>query len=283
VSRVLIVSIDGLRPDVLLRANAPVLRGLMERGSFSMWAFTTPVAVTLPSHTSMLTGVAPEKHGITWNHTLSTDSLRFSKYPTLFERARASGYTTAMAAGKSKFNALAKPGTLNSTFIAPASAGRDEVVADSCIAIVARTAPQVLFLHLPEVDSAGHDQGWGSAAQLAAIAVADGALGRVLDALRTRGVLDSTLVIVSSDHGGAGKSHGPDDPRSRHIPWIAAGPEIRANLDLTGDDDLQIRTEDTFATACFFLGIATDADLDGHPVLQILQDAHAADSYRATR
>ncbi len=50
-----------------LRAEMPNLRGLMKRGAFTFWAETTDVAVTLPSHTSMLTGVTPEKHGIHWN------------------------------------------------------------------------------------------------------------------------------------------------------------------------------------------------------------------------
>src|SRR5262245_14863331 len=68
--RAVIVSIDGLRPDVLLRARAPTLRGLMGRGSFSMWATTTPAAVTLPSHVSMLTGVTPRRHGVEWNSDL---------------------------------------------------------------------------------------------------------------------------------------------------------------------------------------------------------------------
>src|SRR5262245_18128368 len=62
--RVLIISVDGLRPDVMLRAKAPNLHGLMERGAFTCWAQTTAVAVTLPSHCSMLTGVRPQKHQI---------------------------------------------------------------------------------------------------------------------------------------------------------------------------------------------------------------------------
>src|SRR5690349_20164055 len=63
----LIVSIDGLRPDLLVRAKTPTIRSLIERGSFSMWARTTKVAITLPSHVSMLTGVPPERHLIDWN------------------------------------------------------------------------------------------------------------------------------------------------------------------------------------------------------------------------
>src|SRR5258708_26304566 len=69
-ARVLIVSIDGCRPDMLLRANTPNVHQLMKEGAFSFWARTTPLAITLPSHTSMLTGVIPRNHGVEWNKDL---------------------------------------------------------------------------------------------------------------------------------------------------------------------------------------------------------------------
>jgi arylsulfatase A-like enzyme len=65
--------------------------------------------------------------------------------------------------------------------------------------------------------------------------------------------------------------HGPNDPRSRHIPWIVVGPGVRANYDLTRAADLHVNTEDTFATACYVLGIPLPADIDGKPVLAIFE------------
>ena len=55
VEHVVVIGIDGLRPDRLLLADAPVLRGLMKTGAYSMWMRTTALAVTLPSFTSMMT------------------------------------------------------------------------------------------------------------------------------------------------------------------------------------------------------------------------------------
>jgi arylsulfatase A-like enzyme len=240
----------------------------MERASFSMWARTTDVAVTLPSHASMLTGVTPSTHGIVWNNDIPHPV--YPSRPTLFELARRAGYTTAMVAGKSKFSALAKPGTLDWSFIPEKTVITDQAVADTAALWIARYAPQVLFVHLPAVDTAGHAEGWGSAAQLAAVATADRCIGQLLDALRERGVLDSTFVLVTSDHGGAGRSHGADDPRSRMIPWIAEGPGIRQDIDLTTDAGLEIRTEDTFATLCFLLGIPIPEGIDGRSVVEIL-------------
>jgi predicted AlkP superfamily pyrophosphatase or phosphodiesterase len=271
ISRVLLISVDGLRPDLALRADAPAIRALMKRGSFSLWAQTTALAVTLPSHVSMLTGVPPSQHGVDWNSALPEKRGVYSAWPTLFEIARRAGYTTAMAAGKPKFTTLAKPGTLDWSFVPDSSITPDLEVTDRAVGWIERSAPQVLFVHLPEVDSAGHGYGWGSPEQLAAIAGADRC--RLLDALEKRGVMDSTLVLVTADHGGAGRNHGPDDPRSRMIPWIAAGPGVRADYDLTGEEKLSVRTEDTFATLAYVLGIASPRPVVGRAVLSIFTAA----------
>jgi arylsulfatase A-like enzyme len=231
-----------------------------------MWARTTDVAVTLPSHVSMLTGVSPEKHRVDWN---DDQPGRYPAWPTLLEIARQAGYTTAMAAGKSKFHALEKPGSLNWSYVPGASIVNDASVTDTAVAWIALRKPQVFFVHLPSVDTAGHKYGWGSREQLDAIAIADASIGRILDGLREQNILDSTLVIVSADHGGAGKSHGAGDVRSLTIPWIAAGPGVCASLDLTTDADLTVRTEDTFATAAYALGLTPPQTVDGKAVMEI--------------
>src|SRR5206468_1999611 len=138
--------------------------------------------------------------------------------------------------------------------------------------IIRGHAPEVMLVHFPSVDNTGHGIGWGSPEQMKAIEEADAAVGEVLKCLDERQLSESTLVIVTADHGGAGKSHGPDDPRSRHIPWIAVGPGIRTHVDLTSYAKLVINTEDTFATVCWMMGIPpTLADLDGVPVKVIVK------------
>ncbi len=83
---------------------------------------------------------------------------------------------------------------------------------------------------------------------------------------------DSTFILLSADHGGQGRGHGAEDARSRHIPWIANGPGIRQNLDLTIYPSLVINTEDTFATVCWLLAIPSRTrNLDGKPVTEIIQ------------
>lgn len=269
--RVLLVSIDGLRPDVALRGEMPVLRTLMSRGSFTFWANTTDVAVTIPSHVSMVTGVPPEVHGISWNGGGEQPEPLFPRVPTLFELAKKQGLSTAMVAGKTKFTALTPPQTLDWSYIPPSGHVSTQTIADEAIKVITTHKPVVMLLHFPNVDTIGHAHGWGGGEQLQAIKETDAAMGTVLAALDTAGVLDATLIIVTSDHGGAGKSHGGTDPRSRHIPWVIAGPGVRANRDLTRDTELVVNTEDTFATACDFLSIPLPNDIKGKPIKQAFE------------
>ncbi|MBS0630471.1 MAG: alkaline phosphatase family protein [Verrucomicrobia bacterium] len=267
VEHVLIISVDGMRPDCALRADMPVLRGLMREGAYTFWAKTTAVSVTLPSHTSMLTGVTPAKHGIVWNKELPFREPVYPAMPTILELATQAGYDTAMIAGKTKLALLNKPGTISHVFLpAPKQEVTDALVADDAIRIIAAYQPALTFVHFPGPDATGHAKGWGSPEQIATLEGIDRQLARLRAALDQAGILGSTVIIVSADHGGAGLTHGADDVRSRHIPWIISGPGLRKNYDLTRDAALEVRTEDTCATACYLLGLPLKEYFDGKPV-----------------
>ena len=261
--RVLIITIDGLRPDLLIQANCPNVRALLKSGSYTFWARTVPQAYTLPSHASMLTGVSPQKHGVTWNEHIEQ---AYPLSPTLFEVAKKAGLTTALASGKTKFIVFDKPGTLDWKYLPRDEPILDTFVAQQAAQIVRDHKPHVLFVHLPGVDYVGHARGWGSADQLAWLGEADKAVGTVLVAVRDAGVLDTTLIILTADHGGAGVEHGPGDGRSAHIPWIAVGPGVRKGMDLTRYPDLAVNITDTFATACAALGLKPKQAVEGRPV-----------------
>jgi predicted AlkP superfamily pyrophosphatase or phosphodiesterase len=267
IDRVLIISIDGLRPDLALRAQAPTLRKLCSEGSFTFWAETAPEAYTLPCHVSMLTGTSTEKHGVSWNEYIEQS---YPNVPTLFEVAHRGGYSTAMVSGKMKFIVFTKPGTLDYQYYPPEEPVSDMEVAIQAVGFIRTHRPRVTFVHLPGVDTVGHESGWGSSQQIAAIKLADAAVERVLSVAGESGLNKSTLILLTADHGGAAKAHLSNDPRAGFIPWIASGPGIRKNFDMSSLSRL-IRIVDTFATACAFLGLDPGKDNEGKAVLEMLQ------------
>ncbi|MGQ0600096.1 MAG: CapA family protein [Anaerolineales bacterium] len=258
--RVAIISIDGLRPDALQQTPSPNIRGLAERGAFSFTAQTILPSVTLPAHTSMLTGYGPAVHKVDWNDYEPARGP-LATVPTIFSHAHRAGLRTVLVAGKEKFKHLDVPGTLDAFVFAPAG---DNDVTENTLAQIA-AGFDLLFIHLPTVDQVGHSAGWMSEPYLSQVTRADEDVGRILTALPP-----DTTILLTADHGGLGVTHGRDIPEDMTIPWIIAGPGVRMNYEL----QQPVVTMDTAATAAFVLGLQLPGDAEGRPVLEAF-DSHS--------
>ncbi len=230
---------------------------LMQSGATAVGAQTVFPSITLVAHSSMLGGVCPAKHGVFWNEY---DPERgYARGTDLFDLAHAAGMQTIMYVGKGKMRHITEPSSLD-RFINIEDT--DSVLMGSLIA----NFPQdfgVLFIHLLATDIAGHETSWMSPYQLSVIRQADAALGMLLDELDARNLRGETMIIVTSDHGGAGGAHGSDAREDMTIPWIAAGPGIQPKTLTT-----VVHTMDTAATAAFALGLLIPTDWDGVPVYE---------------
>lgn len=255
--RVIILSIDGLRPDAIGLAPMPNLLDLMQTSAYSMAAQTVYPSVTLVAHASMLSGLCPSKHGVDWNDYLPERG--YAKGTDLFDIAHAAGLETDMVVGKKKLVQITEPGSLtNFVFIND----RDTVIMERLI----EEFPQnfgVLFIHFAMADGMGHSYGWLSPQQFSVLFRADQALKQLLDELEVRNLRSETLIIITADHGGHGSTHGSNSPEDMTIPWIATGPGIQPKQ-LTSF----IQTTDTAATAAFALGLPIPPEWDGVPVYE---------------
>jgi arylsulfatase A-like enzyme len=278
---VVLVSIDGLRPDAIDRFSAPTLQRLMREGSYSLTARTTLPSKTLPSHASMLSGEPPEEHGVLWNNvtTAETDVVEF---PTIFSLARSHGYRTAAFFSKAKFQPLQRPGTLDYSQAPGGWWGRwsSRRTVDDILAHLETVRPNVLFVHLTDPDRAGHSAGWMSEAYGRAVRETDEALRMLMSATDAAYGDGNYAVIVTADHGGHEYGHGSDDARDVTIPWIAWGQGVHA-----GPLTNAIETTDTAATVLWLLGVETPVEWNGSPIVDAFMPlrADAGSSTPATR
>jgi arylsulfatase A-like enzyme len=139
-----------------------------------------------------------------------------------------------------------------------------------------RHRPELLFIHLDNVDHAGHHAGWSSREYYRAVEEADRQIGAILAMLREAGALDSTFVLVTSDHGGKGHNHGKNSLAEIQIPWILAGPGVTP-----GRIAASVFTYDTGATLAWIFELQPSACWIGRPVLAAFQAAVVA--VRASR
>jgi predicted AlkP superfamily pyrophosphatase or phosphodiesterase len=251
--RVLILSIDGLRPDAILLAPMPNLMALMQDGAYSLTAQTTHPSATLPAHVSMLSGQCPQKHGVDWNDYIPENG--FAQVTDVFDLAHVAGMKTVMFVGKEKLRQVTE-----STDVFEYINDRDLVITERLIENFP-TDFGLMFVHFPTADWMGHVYGWLSGEQLSVLFRADQALGNLLAELDAHGIRDETLIIVTSDHGGHGTIHGTRLPEDMTIPWIASGAGVQSSA-LTSS----ITTIDTAATVALALNLSIPAEWDGVPV-----------------
>ncbi len=259
-----VISVDGLRPDAIAKYNARTIQRLMREGRYSLTAQTISISNTLPSHTSMLSGVDADAHGITWNSD-KTKQFGHVKVPTVFTLAHGAGLTTAAFYSKPKFNHIGAPGSLDHVRgpkkgLIPWNSGKTvDLVRD----YFGSTGPNLTFVHIADADFAGHNFGWMSWMYGMAVRQADRAVARVLDAADERFGRGSYSVILTADHGGHGKRHGSTDPLDTTIPWIVWGSGVQPGDTLSG-----VRTMDTAATAMWMLNVGAPDTWIGRPVTQ---------------
>jgi predicted AlkP superfamily pyrophosphatase or phosphodiesterase len=253
-----------LRPDAVEEADTPILDALRTQGAYSLAAQAVLPSVTLVNHASMLGGMSPAKHGIYWNS--NDPDLGKVKGPTLFSVAHEAGLSTAMVVGKSKLQHLVLPNSVDNYIYAGFT---DRQVVNKAIPVIEDNMPDLLFIHLPDVDSAGHALGWMSLGQLLALSSTDGLVGEIVATLKNEGYLDQTLLIITADHGGTGFKHGSDSLTDTTIPWLAVGPGVPAGVTLQGE----IVTYDTAATALRAFGLPIPETWDGRPVLEIFEQS----------
>ena len=240
---VLMISVDGLRPDYVTAADThglkiPALRRFVTEGAFAEGVEGVIPTVTYPSHTTLITGVWPAKHGILSNTVF--DPLRTGqsawywyaediRVPTLWDAAARAGWTTASVhwpvsvGARVTWNipeywrantpedakllrALATPGLLAELeaelgpYPRALEAEDDEARGRFTARLLEKKRPGLLTLHLIALDHVQHDTRPFSAETFAVLERLDAVVGRLREAAE-RLAPGRAFVAIVSDHG----------------------------------------------------------------------------------
>ncbi len=264
-SKVLLIMLDGCRPDALQQAHTPHLDSLWQTGAITWNARSVMPSVTLPAHNSIFRGVSPQQHGVGADNVFKPSALAF---PSLFDLASLAAKHTAMFYSWSQLRDLHGIGSLKMSFCREAEYGKDNdtPVARAAAEYLVTEQPDFCFLYLGDIDISGHLYSWMSPEYIAAIEANDGAVGWVLERLEQAGLRQHYTLIVHADHGGHDTDHGTDRPEDMTIPWFINGPRVKPGYVIQGE----VRLMDTCATIAHLLEIERPAIWEGQPVVEAL-------------
>jgi predicted AlkP superfamily pyrophosphatase or phosphodiesterase len=231
-THVVLITIDGSRPDFYMDPgwHADNIRALMADGAYAEGVNSVFPSMTYPSHTTIITGVQPAKHGVYYN-TGPGERVYWNdssiKVPTIWAAATAKGMTVASlfwpvsadapvaynipdigSLGEKVREQYSKPAGLVDELrakvfdgAAKIEYGRDVNVAKIAAYVIATAKPNLMTIHLFSVDHNEHLQGRDGDQVRAAVRGADSAVGIIRDAIAAAGIADSTVIIITGDHG----------------------------------------------------------------------------------
>jgi predicted AlkP superfamily pyrophosphatase or phosphodiesterase len=218
---VILVSFDGWRWDYQSRYRPPNVERLAARGVRAEALVPSFPSKTFPNHYTLVTGLYPGHHGIVANSVKDpATGRRFA----MSDRREVQDpmwwggepiWTAVRAAGRVSAS-MFWPGSEapiqghHPHFWHPFDAAMPGFVrVDQVLAwldLPAASRPSFITLYFEDVDTAAHNEGPDSAAVRDAVGRVDGYLGRLVDGLDTRGLLDRVNLVVTSDHGLAATS-----------------------------------------------------------------------------
>jgi arylsulfatase A-like enzyme len=220
----LLITVDTLRADRLgcyghAQATTPVVDGLAARGiRFEQAVCTAPI--TLPSHASLLTGLDVPDHGVRHNGTFKLGP----EHTTLAETLQSRGYATAafvgayvldarygLAQGFDHYDDAVDVGDAGGTdfrFIERPADRVADAALDWLDAHLDQAPGRPFFAwthffdpHGPYEPPGEYRERFAGSPYDGEVAFTDAQVGRIVDRLRERDVLDSTLIVFTSDHG----------------------------------------------------------------------------------
>ncbi|MBR4442499.1 MAG: alkaline phosphatase family protein, partial [Clostridia bacterium] len=157
--KVILISIDGMRPDGFTGCSHPFARTMMELGSYTLDARTVLPSVTLPCHMSMFHSVPPERHGVTTNIYMPMAR----PLNGLFEQIRLLGGVSAMYYGWEPLRDVSRPESLKYAGFMNAymEDHTDAILTDMALERIGKSRPDFVFLYMVETDEkGGHASGW---------------------------------------------------------------------------------------------------------------------------
>ena len=272
--KVLIIGIDGVRPDVLAGVPTPNLDDLIARGAYSDRALTGLPTVSGPGWSSMLIGVTPDKHGVTSNDFTSN---RYGDYPDVLSRVESirPELNTFVVADWMPLVRAVDGGPLigEAPDVKVAFDGyelgwpeADELSVDTAVTYLRSADPDLAFVYIGSPDETSHETGSIGEPYREAIAAADVLVGRLVAAVEARPTYQTEdwLILVSTDHGRREDGgHGGETIEERTIFFLASGPSVQIGM-LSGTPAIA----DVAVTALAHLGIEIDEawGLDGRVV-----------------
>jgi len=251
---VLLIGIDGWGAYSVPKAHdIPNLQKLMADGCYTLKKRCVLKSESAINWASMFNGAPTEMHGYTnWNSRVpeipSAAVGNHNIYPTIYSIIREQMPTaeTGCIAEWDGIKYLVDSLSINYVDVASNYEKDDTQLTRMAEKYIKEKRPTFLSVCYDQIDHVGHAIGHDTPAYYDVLASLDKQIGRLIQALKDAGIYDNTIIMVTADHGGIGRSHGGQTLMEMEIPFIICGKNVKKGMKIT-DTMIQYDTAATIA------------------------------------
>lgn len=237
---VILVGFDGFSSYSLNNgAEMPTLREMMKKGAYDLKGRSVLPSSSAVNWASMFMGAGPELHGYTEWGSRSPDLPsrvvnKDNRFPNIFGLYREQhpkaeiGYLFEWEGMHYLVDTLA----MNYRKQVPLSNRNPEGALSLATSYIKEKKPNLMAVIFDQPDGIGHRHGWTSKEYFDQMTFLDGCLKQLLEAVKEAGIMEETVIIVTSDHGGIDKGHGGKTMDEMERPVIFYGKGIKKGFEV---------------------------------------------------
>lgn len=254
---VIILGFDGWGASSCKDANMPFLKSLLPDSAWTLRKRSILPTSSACNWATMFKGAGPEAHGyIEWDTKTPAFDITYAdekgNFPSLFSLYRKQypeiemGYLYQWDGMKYIFDM----DVFSYEKEYPISYYGSEKMKDDAVKYIKDKKPGLALFVWDFPDNKGHNEGWYTSEYMEELAHIDSIIMSVIYACSEAGIADNTLFVITSDHGGHGKTHGDPLLSDLETPFMLFGKDI-----ISGEIVAPVMQYDVASILADYLGI----------------------------
>ncbi len=267
---VILIGLDGWGAYSLPKADMPTVKKLMEEGSYTLKKRSALPSSSAVNWASMFMGAGPELHGYTeWgSQTPELPSRVLNEhgiFPTVFQLLRDARPEAEIGCFYEwdGIKYLVDTLSLSRHYHVADCNQHPKELSTQAAAYIKEKQPTLLAVCFDSPDHTGHTAGHDTPEYYEKLKELDTYIAQIVQAVKDAGMLDDTIFILTSDHGGINKGHGGKTMQEMETPFILSGKNIKSGVCF---DELSTMQYDVAATIAYIFGLQQPQAWIGRPV-----------------
>jgi len=243
------IGLDGWGGAYVQDANMPTVKRMMSDGAWCLSVLNVRPSVSWPNWTSLFCGAPPEQR-------------ESEDFPSIFTVVKNNGQKSAFFYEWTELPKICPdPSTEKYAIFSNVES------AQKVAAYIEEQKPVFTAVVFDEPDHTGHSKNWGSPPYYAKLKELDGLIAIIEQAVKNAGIYDSTVFVLSADHGGSFFNHEANFYVNRRTPLVIFGNGIKEGFEITSPAGIC----DIAPTMAALIGMDIPPEWTGRPLFEIFK------------